>query len=336
MADVAPERPVQLLACNARRRAVLVEVAPDGVLRLPLLGLVDDIDTHPPIAALLARYLGNAQPILRVVPVGAGPRGMATDILVATEPLADQDPGAARWIPLGDARLDGLRGAGAVGPYVARWLDELETGATDPRRQRWEHPGFQDRARRWMGRQLEAAGTPAVTEPTIEQLWPISAMLRADTTDGAAFMKACAWIFDVEPAATAALHRAVPGAVPEVIGTDTAEGWLLMRDTGGVHVGDQPPDTWSESLGTLAAIQQATGQGLHGIVLEDRGPAALAASVAALLESAFVAGFPDDIGPRFRAAAPRLRDACDRLASLGPGPTVVHGDFHPWNVLRAG
>jgi len=261
---------------------------------------------------------------------------MATDILVATEPLADQDPGAARWIPLGDARLDGLRGAGAVGPYVARWLDELETGATDPRRQRWEHPGFQDRARRWMGRQLEAAGTPAVTEPTIEQLWPISAMLRADTTDGAAFMKACAWIFDVEPAATAALHRAVPGAVPEVIATDTAEGWLLMRDTGGVHVGDQPPDTWSESLGTLAAIQQATGQGLHGIVLEDRGPAALAASVAALLESAFVAGFPDDIGPRFRAAAPRLRDACDRLASLGPGPTVVHGDFHPWNVLRAG
>ena len=36
-----------------------------------------------------------------------------------------------------------------------------------------------------------------------------------------------------------------------------------------------------------------------------------------------------------RTEAPRLLDACDRLAALGPGPTVMHGDFHPWNVLRA-
>ena len=109
-----------------------------------------------------------------------------------------------------------------------------------------------------------------------------------------------------------------------------------MRDAGGVTVADQPSDTWSEPLRALAAIQQATGHGLDGVVLEDRGPAALGASLPALLESPFVAGFPDTLGPRLRAAAPRLRDACDRLASLGPGPTVVHGDFHQWNVLQDG
>jgi hypothetical protein len=187
-----------------------------------------------------------------------------------------------------------------------------------------------------MVRQLEAAGTPALGEPTVEKLWPISGMLRADTTGGRAFMKACAWVFDQEPAATAALHRAIPGAVPDVIATDTAEGWLLMLDAGGAIVADRSPDTWSDPLRALAAIQQAGADGLDGVVLEDRGPAALGASLEALVESTFVARFPDDIGRRFRAAAPRLRDACDRLASLGPGPTVVHGDFHPWNVLQDG
>jgi len=336
VADVPPERPAHLLAGDAGRRAVLVESAPDGTVRLPLLGLIGDLDAHPPIAALVARYLGTAHAVLRVVPVGDGPEGWATDILVEAEPLTGPGPETTTWVPIGDPRLDELRHAVTTGPHVARWLDELETGAVDPRRQRWERPGFQERAARWMLRQLEAAGTPALREPTVTTMWPISATLRADTADGRAFMKACARVFDIEPAATAALHRAIPDAIPEVIATDAAEGWLLMRDAGDVTVGDQPIDTWSDSLGPLAEIQRASRHGLDGMVLEDRGPAALAASLGALLDSAFVAGFPDDIGPRFRAAAPRLVDACERLASLGPEPTVVHGDFHPWNVLRTG
>ena len=315
---------------------MLVERAPDGTLRLPLLGHVGEFETHRPIADLVAAYLGHSHAVLRVLPVMGGTHAEPTDFLVAVEPVAGPDPHPGMWAPIDDPRLDGLRQAAGVGPQVARWLDELESGATDPRRQRWEHPGFHERARAWMRRELEAAGTPVVAEPTVERLWSISALLRVDTTGGAAFLKACARVFDVEPAATAALHRAVPAALPEVVATDVAEGWLLMRDAGGVTVGDQTSATWSEALGVLAAIQQATGRGLDGVVLEDRGPAALGASLAALVESAYVAGFPEDIGPRFREAGPRLLDACLRLASLGPGPTVVHGDFHPWNVLRAG
>ncbi len=334
MADVPAQWPVHLLAGDARRQAVLVEITPTGAIRLPLLGLIDDVDAYPPIAALLVHYLGSAHPIMRVAPVGGDPEGSATDILVEAEPLAYEGPGAATWIMLGDSRLDGLRGDTVTGPHVARWLTELETGVIDPRRQRWELPGFEDRARRWMISRLDEAGTPALAAPTVEMLWPISAVLRADTTDGRAFMKACARVFDAEPAATAALHHAVPGSVPEVLATDAAEGWLLMRDAGGVVVGNQPVDTWSASLGALAAIQRATIDGLDGIMLEDRGPMALAASLPELLDSEFVAGFADDIGPRFRRAAPRLGDACERLATLGPGPTVVHGDFHPWNILQ--
>ncbi|HET7072010.1 MAG TPA: phosphotransferase [Nocardioides sp.] len=25
-------------------------------------------------------------------------------------------------------------------------------------------------------------------------------------------------------------------------------------------------------------------------------------------------------------------DSCRRLDAIGPGPTLVHGDFHPWNI----
>jgi Ser/Thr protein kinase RdoA (MazF antagonist) len=336
MADVPPQRPVHLLISDPGHAAVLAEPAPDGTIRLPQIGQIDDIDEHPPIADLLAGYLGATHPILRVLPVGGELEGRATDILVIAEPLARQPPGTTAWIPLREPRLDGVRGGAVTGPYVAGWLDELAAGVVDPRRQRWERPGFGNRARRWMTGQLEAAGTPVLGEPTVAQLWPISAMLRAETTGGRGFMKACAHVFDTEPAITTALHRAVPGSVPHVIATDAAEGWLLMRDAGGTPVGDQPAETWHVALGALAAIQRATGDGLDGVVLEDRGPTALAASLPALLESPYVGGFPDDIGPRLRAAAPRLEDACHRLASLGPGPTLVHGDFHPWNVLQAG
>jgi aminoglycoside phosphotransferase (APT) family kinase protein len=31
-------------------------------------------------------------------------------------------------------------------------------------------------------------------------------------------------------------------------------------------------------------------------------------------------------------AAPTMVQACQRLEDLGPEPSLVHGDFHPWNV----
>ena len=336
MADVPPERPVYLLASDPTGHAVRVEIAPDGTVHLPLLGLIGDIDEHPPIAALLTRYLGAPHAILRVLPVGDNADGRATDILVIAEPIPEHGASTTTWVALDDPRLDPIRLGRRIGPIASRWLDELRTGASDPRRQRWEYPGFEDRARRWMSDRLADAGTPVLSAPTVERLWVISAMLRADTTGGRAFMKACARVFDIEPAAAAALHRAIPGSVPEVIATDAAEGWLLMRDAGGAPVGDLPTDTWTAGLARLAAIQRACGPVLDGVALEDRGPAALAASLPALLDSAIVAGFPEDLGLRFRAAVPRFLDACGRLSALGPGPTIMHGDFHPWNVLQAG
>ena len=40
-----------------------------------------------------------------------------------------------------------------------------------------------------------------------------------------------------------------------------------------------------------------------------------------------------DLRKRWLPIAPTLVDSCHRLDEIGPGHTLVHGDFHPWNVV---
>jgi Ser/Thr protein kinase RdoA (MazF antagonist) len=119
-----------------------------------------------------------------------------------------------------------------------------------------------------------------------------------------------------------------------VVAIDEAEGWLLMNDAGADEVGEGPAETWAEGVAALVAIQRTVGSRLDGVALEDRSPAVLAASLHALADGPSVAGFTDEVRARFRAALPRLIGACERLAELPPDMGLVHGDFHPWNVLR--
>ena len=59
----------------------------------------------------------------------------------------------------------------------------------------------------------------------------------------------------------------------------------------------------------------------------------LAAQVAAMTQDTELLGrMPPDLRERWLATEPRLVESCRRLDEIGPGPTLVHGDFHPWNV----
>jgi aminoglycoside phosphotransferase (APT) family kinase protein len=40
-----------------------------------------------------------------------------------------------------------------------------------------------------------------------------------------------------------------------------------------------------------------------------------------------------ELRKRWLAASPTLVESCLRLDALGPAPSLVHGDFHPWNVV---
>ena len=48
-----------------------------------------------------------------------------------------------------------------------------------------------------------------------------------------------------------------PGAVPDVVDVDVEEGWLLMRDLGGVEAGTLPATRWAAGLTVQAGLQRA-------------------------------------------------------------------------------
>ena len=165
----------------------------------------------------------------------------------------------------------------------------------------------------------------------------MSVVLRAPSEDGDAFFKCSGEIFRHEAATTQALAERMPALVPEVIAVDTAHGWMLMGDLGAAELGDQDEALWHEGLVAVAGIQQlwlGRTDELVGLGLPVRALTDLATHVEEISEdTVLLERMSPDVRARWLATAPTLAEACRRLDELGPGPTLVHGDFHPWNVV---
>jgi hypothetical protein len=183
---------------------------------------------------------------------------------------------------------------------------------------------------------MAAEGQPVVAAPRQHQLWGISAVLRATSAGGDVFFKCSADAFRHEAVATQALAAMMPGLVPEVIAVDGTLGWLLMRDLGAAELGDQDESLWVEGVVAQASIQQlwlGRSEELIALGLPIRTLADLAAEVGAMTQDTALWGrLPLELRERWLATAPMLVESCQRLDEIGPGPTLVHGDFHPWNV----
>jgi Ser/Thr protein kinase RdoA (MazF antagonist) len=108
---------------------------------------------------------------------------------------------------------------------------------------------------------------------------------------------------------------------------------MLMHELSGELLGDTGVESWGEGLRLLARLHR-TWVGRDGDLLalggQDRTLRSLALELAGVLEAV---DLPGDERDRLERALPRLREACSALAS-GPLPqTLVHGDFHPWNLM---
>ena len=220
---------------------------------------------------------------------------------------------------------------------VASWARERAEGWS-PLRPAWSHPGWFARAAAWMVEQMAADGRPAVGVPRCHQLWGLSVLLRAPSADGDVFFKCSADAFRHEGVVTRALAEPTPHLLPEVFAVDETRGWMLMRDLGAADLGDQDQALWHEGVVAHAEIQQSwlgRTSDLVALGLPVRSLADLGAHVEEMTEDAVLLGrMPDDLKKRWLSTAPRLVESCRRLDEIGPGPTLVHGDFHPWNVAR--
>jgi hypothetical protein len=312
----------------------VVAAHPPAALTLPVFEAARD-PSLPDVLAKARELLGQAVIPLRVIALDMTTDYEVTAMLVETEPIEEASP-ACGWRDLDDEACARLEPAGSRAA-VASFMRERDEGWS-PLRPQWSRPGWLVRASAWMAEQMAAAGTPVIDGPHHHQLWGLSVVLRATSDRGDVYLKCSADVFRHEAELTQVLARHLPDIVPDVLAVDAVPGWLLMADLGGDLLGDDDPSRWGGGLEALAEVQQAwpaqNGE-LADLGLPVRSIPDLAEDVAAWADDDEVMARLD---PEFRddwlATAPALGEACRRLHEIGPGPTIVHGDFHPWNVVR--
>jgi hypothetical protein len=337
MTNPVPSCQVSFLVPHPERLAVMVvHGGPQpGPARLPTVSLSD---AEPPVSDILASVavLDIDDPVvLRTVmtSTGSAERGEVT-LLMECDAVAALSPGWT-WLDL-DAQAIARLEPETSRATVASWARERAEGWS-PLRPAWSRPGWFARASTWMVEQMAAMGQPATGAPRQHQIWGVSVVLRAPSAGGDVFFKCTGDLFRHEAAVTRALARLMPGVMPEVLAVDEARGWMLLRDLGAPELGEQEESLWCQGIVAHAGIQRSmlgrTGE-LVGLGLPVRPLVGLAAWVEEMSEdAALLERMPSELRERWLATSPTLVESCLRLDAIGPGPSLVHGDFHPWNVV---
>jgi hypothetical protein len=334
---------VSLLVPHRRRIAVLVadvdtlQAAP--TLPTVLMGSAEP--TLPEILASVDVVDTTATTPLRLVVTPIGDAEGAEDaeddavaLMVEFDATVTEAPANWTWQDL-DAEVIARLEPEVCRAAVTSWARERAEGWS-PLRPQWSKPGWFADASTWMVDEMAADGRPMIGAPRHHQLWDLSVVLRASSADGDVYFKCSAEVFRHEAVLTQALSDRMPGLVPEVIAVDAARGWMLMRDLGLAELGDQDQSLWHQGLVSHAGIQQSwlgRTDELVALGLPFRSLTDLAAQVEAMADDpVLMARLADDVRERWRMSAPAFVESCRRLDEFGPGPTLIHGDFHPWNV----
>jgi hypothetical protein len=285
---------------------------------------------------------GIETPFLRMVRVdGDVFHGLTIRLLMEFEaPALDwATPTGLTWIAFDDIRPGSLD-AEPFDAALAEWIAELRSGVVPARRPHWSRPGWHAATTGWLAHELAPLGFE-MREP-VQQLgsWAISSLLAVDTDRGRLIVKSVPPMFGHEPALTLALATEHPGVVSDVLVADPVRRHLVMRAFGGAPLGSEEPSRWSDGLTALGAIQQSwidRPDDARRIGVEDRSLAALDREVDSIVtDDAASPGLDPSARERLVSSLPQLHGLIAHLAA-GPVPeTLVHGDFHPWNVQRDG
>jgi aminoglycoside phosphotransferase (APT) family kinase protein len=307
--------------------------------RLPSVSFVAPSD-RPIIGSVVPQLesaLGLRLPVIEThLPWQGRPDGVPLAVLALTEQAR---PG---WTPpdgFAWREIDGFRpvAPATIEDRLAALLAELRTGsAVPPLRPRWSRPGWFDRASAWMTARLDEVGRPPTGPIEQTHLRGISAVLRAPTAGGAAYLKAVFPPFHHEPVVTRLLADRVGPAVPDVLAIEADEGWLLMDDLGPDIVGRADDATLAAGIRTLVTIQRVFA-GRAGELAAHGCPVRRLTDLPGELSRALdrAAGLETVEAPTIHPATIEwLEHAVGVVEQLGHPSTIVHGDFHPFNVVR--
>lgn len=244
-------------------------------------------------------------------------------------------PMGARWVDR--AQASELTADGADHEAIVQWFDEAEKSAISPLRPPWERTGWYGHAVAWAKRELTQLQRPPTGQVEQVKHWNISSILRIETTQGDAWLKAVPQFFAHEGALIQLLAPGLPSQFPNVLAAEPSEGWLLMDSIPGEKLSVTANEAaMAEALRVLARLQQvwaARVRELFAVGCPDRRLRTLDGALEELLARADVRdGLSSDEVARLTAFASQVPDRREALADCGVPETLVHGDFHAGNV----
>ncbi|HQV69927.1 MAG TPA: phosphotransferase [Thermoflexales bacterium] len=210
----------------------------------------------------------------------------------------------------------------------------------------WQSLAWREEFEAWIRAQIAQRGatlTGPIEQPHI-RAW--STVLRAPTSAGALYAKACAPALAHEPALTAFLSMQFPSRLPVVLGMEPARAWFLMQDSGqplrAINKQTRSLAGWHDVLRRYAQLQIEAIPHQHALLVlgaMDRRLAILPGLYESLLQdtAALMVGEPDGFTPdereRALALAPAFRADCAALAAAPIPQTLHHDDFHDGNIF---
>jgi hypothetical protein len=254
----------------------------------------------------------------------------------------DWTPGEGmRWV--GREELAGLELAvPEQRETLESWFSEAEGGEIPAQRAPWARPGWLDLVSGWMRGKLAERGLTVTGQVEQVKQWGISCVLKVATTGGDYYFKAVPGIFATEPQITEGLARLFPGRVPEPLAIEMrpGEGWMLLRGFETKPVWDATQGQWDAILRLFAPLQRASVDlidQLYAVGCQDRRLDKLALHLDELLaDEEMMSSLEEVQREQLRTLAPTLRGMCEKLAGYAIPYTLVHGDFHPANVVPDG
>jgi Ser/Thr protein kinase RdoA (MazF antagonist) len=321
-----------VLVPNAARTALLVVSSPDGA-RLP--AAATGSGAAAVVEALRDSFALDTPYLRRVDVLRDGEQRPVAVLHELDAPRAEWEPPAGTaWLPFGDADPRTLAPV-ELSASIGRWIGEQRGDPIPEARAAWARPGWLARATEWMLESAIANDLEPLGRPELVAQWSLSSVLKLETDAGHVYLKAIFPLFGHEPVLTQALAARHPELVPEVLAIE-ARRWILLRELRGRPLGDSSVERWSAGLRAIAHVHRAwvgREDELRSLGAHDRTLEALAGEIGDLGDRARLA---TDDRSSFDAALPELER---RLAELADSPlpeTLVHGDFHPWNLMLDG
>jgi hypothetical protein len=211
--------------------------------------------------------------------------------------------------------------------------DDPTTTQDHPLRQSWARPGGPAAHLGWADSALVQRGTPR-TGPAVQmRTWNLSTLWRLPTTSGMAWLKVVPPFFAHEGGMLATVDRAV---LPPLVAHDGPR--VLLEEINGEVQYDAPLPLLVRMVDLLVQLQvDWTGRTdeLRELGAADWRSASLGALVARTVERC-TADLEVAVARRLESLVGSLPQRFADIAACGLPETLVHGDFHPGNLILDG